>query len=122
MRFIEPPSPSRYHAIGLLDSDTLRVRDVAGATVLVPFPDHAVHEFKALIDVMERRLDQAIEPVRVRLMKTLTEMDRGQQEAAAKPDIHEKRECEFTPRTKRPRYPTGHTVFWDSAAGGATPG
>lgn len=111
------------YAIGVLDSDTLRVRDVASATVLVPFPDHAVREFKALIDVMERRLDEAIEPVRARLMTRLTEMGRDQLEAAPQPDIHEKWASEFTARTKRSQYPTGHTVYWDSDARGtgATP-
>lgn len=112
------------YPIGVLDSDTLRVRDVLSATVLVPFPDHAVHEFKALIDVMERRLDEVSEPVRVRLMTALTEMGRDQLAAAPQPNIHEKWASEFTSRTKRSRYPTGHTVYWDSAGGGAgaTPG
>lgn len=110
------------YAIGVLDSDTLGVRDVSGATVLVPIPEHAVHEFQALIDVMESRLDEVIDAVRVRLRKALTDMDRSQLEAMPRPDIHEKRAHEFTPKTKRPRYPTSHTVHWDSAAGGATHG
>jgi len=107
------------YAVGVLDSDTLRVRDVTGATVLVPLPDRVVHEFQVLIDVMESRLDRAIEPVRHRLMKRLAEMDRNQLEAAVRPEIQDKWAHEFNPKTKRPRYPTGHTLYWDSAVGGA---
>ena len=47
------------YAVGVLDADTLRVRDVTGATVLVPLPNRVVRDFLALIDVMERRLDGA---------------------------------------------------------------
>ena len=108
------------YAVGVLDSDTLRVRDVTGATVLVPLPNRVVREFQALLDVMERRLDGAIEPVRHRLMKKLAEMDRSRVEAAVRPDITEKWAHEFNPKTKRPRYPTGHTVYWDVAADDAT--
>lgn len=108
------------YAVGMLDSDTLRVRDVTGTTVLVPLPNRVVREFQALLDVLERRLDGAIEPVRHRLMKKLAEMDRSRVEAAVRPDITEKWAHEFNPKTKRPRYPTGHTVYWDVAADDAT--
>ena len=104
----------------MLDSDTLRVRDVTGATALVPLPNRVVREFQALLDVMERRLDGAIEPVRHRLMKKLAEMDRSRVETAVGPDITEKWAHKFNPKTKRPRYPTGHTVYWDVAAHDAT--
>lgn len=108
------------YAVGVLDSDTLSVRDVTGATVLVPLPNRVVREFQALLDVMERRLDGAIEPVRHRLMKKLAEMDRSRVDTAVRPDITEKWAHEFNPKTKRPRYPTGHTVYWDVAAHDAT--
>lgn len=78
------------YAIGVLDADTLKVRDATGATVLVPLPDRVVHEFRALIDFMEGRLDKAVEPVRDRLTKRLAEMDRRQLEAAVRPEIQEK--------------------------------
>lgn len=108
------------YAVGVLDADTLRVRDVTGATVLVPLPNRVVRDFLILIDVMEAQLDEAIEPVRRRLMKKLADMDRSQVEAAVRPEITEKRAHEFNPKTRRPRYPTGHTVYWDVAAGDAT--
>lgn len=103
------------YAVGVLDADTLRVRDVTGPTVLVPLPNRVVRDFLALIDVMERRLDLTIEPVRHRLMETLAEMDRRQVEAAVGPEITEKWAHEFNPRTKRPRYPSGHALYWDVA-------
>lgn len=103
------------YAVGVLDADTLRVRDITGPTVLVPLPSRVVRDFLALIDVMERRLDRTIEPIRHRLMKKLAEMDRPQVEAAVRPEIAEKWAHEFNPRTKRPRYPSGHTLYWDVA-------
>lgn len=104
------------YAVGVLDSDTLRVRDVAGLTVVVPLPDRTVLEFRRLIDEMESRLDEVLEPVRAGLMKNLAGVDRSQLEAAAGPEIQEKWASEFNPRTKRARYPTGHTVYWDLVA------
>lgn len=103
------------YAVGVLDADTLRVRDVTGPTVLVPLPKGVVRDFLALIDVMEGRLDLILEPVRHRLMKKLAKMDRRQVEAAVRPEITEKWGHEFNPRTKRPRYPSGHTLYWDVA-------
>lgn len=104
------------YAVGVLDSDTLRVRDVAGPTVVVPLPDRVVLEFYALIDVMERRLDEVLEPVRASLMKRLAGMDRSQLEAAVRPEIQERWAHEFNPKTRRSRYPTGHTVYWELVA------
>ncbi|MCE0485451.1 hypothetical protein [Ornithinimicrobium sediminis] len=103
------------YAVGVLETDTLRVRDVTGPTVLVPLPNRVVRDFLELIDVMERRLDLIIEPVRHRLMKKLGELDRRRVEAAVRPEITEKWAHEFNPRTKRPRYPSGHTLYWDVA-------
>jgi hypothetical protein len=105
------------YAVGILDSETFTVRDVTGPTVVVPLPNHMVHEFKGLVDVMERRLDEAIEPVRASLMKRLARMDRSRLEAAMGPQIQEKWAHEFDPKTKRARYPTGHTVYWDVVPG-----
>ena len=104
------------YAVGVLDSGTLRVRDVAGPTVVVPLPDRVVLEFHGLIDVMERRLDEVLEPVRASLMKMLAGMERSQLEAAVGPEIQERWAHEFNPKTKRSRYPTGHTVYWDLVA------
>ena len=104
------------YAVGVLDSDTLKVRDVAGLTVVVPPPDRMVLEFRGLIDNMEGRLDDVLEPVRASLLQTLAGVDRSQLAAAARPEIQEKWAHEFNPRTKRARYPTGHTVYWNLMA------
>ena len=104
------------YAVGVLDSRTRKVRDVTGLTVVVDPPPPVVLEFRGLMEEMERRLDDALEPVRASLMKALDGMDRSQLRAAAKPEIQEKWAHEFNPRTKRARYPTGHTVYWTPVA------
>lgn len=106
------------YAVGFLHPETLTVRDVAGATVVVPLPNRVVHEFQELIDVMLRGLDEAIEPLRARLMKRLAGMDRSQLEAAMKPEVQEKLAHEFDPKSKRSPYPTGHTVYWEDVTSG----
>lgn len=105
------------YAVGVLHPEPLRVRDVAGLTVVVPLPNRAVYEFQELVDVVARRLDEAIEPVRASLMNRLAGMDRSQLDVALRPEIHEKWAHEFDPKTKRSRYPMGHTVYWDVVAG-----
>lgn len=104
------------YAVGIFESDSLKVRDVAGLTVVVPLPDRMVVEFRRLIDDMERRLDEVLEPVRAGLMKALAGVDRSQLEAASRPEIQEKWAREFNAKTKRARYPTGLTVYWDLVA------
>ncbi|KQZ70790.1 hypothetical protein [Nocardioides sp. Root151] len=104
------------YAVGVLDSRTLKVRDVAGLTVVVPPPAQMVLEFRGLIEEMERRLDDVLEPVRASLMKALIGVDPSQLRDAAGPEIQEKWAHEFNARTKRAPYPTGHTVYWDAVA------
>lgn len=101
------------YAVGVLDSRTLEVQDVAGPTVLVPPPARMVLEFRGLIKEMERRLDQVLEPVRASLKNTLAGVEPSQLRAAAGPEIQEKWAHEFVPKTKRARYPRGHTVYWE---------
>jgi hypothetical protein len=104
------------YAVGVLDSRTLKVRDVAGLTVVVPPPARMVLEFRVLIEEMERRLDEVLEPVRANLMKTLTGVDPSQLIAATGPEVQEKWAHEFNAKTRRAPYPTGHTVYWDAVA------
>ena len=75
-----------------------------------------IREFRGLVEEMERRLDEVLEPVRASLMKTLAGVDPSQVRAAARPEIQEKWAHEFNPRTNRAAYPTGHTVYWDPVA------
>lgn len=104
------------YAVGVLDSRTLAVRDVAGLTVVVPPPAPVVLKFGGLIEEMERRLDEVLEPIRASLMNALTRTAPSQLRAAARPEIQEKWAHEFNPRTKRAPYPTGHTVYWTPIA------
>lgn len=65
------------YAVGVLDSRTLKVRDVAGLTVVLPLPARMVLEFRGLVGEMERRLEEVLEPVRASLMKTLLDPRSG---------------------------------------------
>ena len=104
------------YAVGVLDSRTLEVRDVAGLTVVVPLPARWSSSSVALIDEMEHRLNDVLEPVRTSLMNGLAGMGLSQLRAAARPEIQEKWAHEFNPRTTRAPYPTGHTVYWNVIA------
>jgi hypothetical protein len=75
-----------------------------------------VREFRGLVGEMERRLDEVLEPLRASLMKMLAGVDTNQLRAAAGPEIQEKWAHEFSTRSKRAPYPTGHTVYWDAVA------
>jgi hypothetical protein len=101
------------YAVGIIDSETLEVRDVAGPTVLMPLPDRLVLQFRDLIDAMENRLHEVLEPVRATLINTLTEMDADQLLASAGPEIQARWAHEFNAKSKRARYPTGHAVYWN---------
>ena len=105
------------YAIGVFEPDTLEVRDVMAATVLVPVPGHIVREFRTLVETAELLLDEAIEPVRNRLRNSLAEMNQADIDGHAKPEILDKWALEFDPKTKRAPYPTGHTLYWEREAG-----
>ncbi len=104
------------YAVGVLDSRTLKVRDVTGLTVVVSPPAPMLLEFRELIDEMERRLDEVMEPVRASLARALSEAGPSQFRTATRPEIQEKWAQEFNPRTKRAPHPTGHTVYWTPLA------
>jgi hypothetical protein len=95
------------YAIGVFDTDTLEARDVTAATVLVPIPDHLIHEFLALVESAEQLLDQAIEPARERLVNSLAEMDRAEIGGLAGPEILDECALDFDPKTKRARTQPG---------------
>jgi len=101
------------YAVGVVEAETLNVRDVMATTVIVPLPEHLIHEFHGLIDSVEHLLDQAIEPVRNRLKRMLAEMTHSEIVTLADPQISEKWTREFDPNTKRAPYPAGHTLYWD---------
>ena len=101
------------YAVGVVEAETLDVRDVMAATVITPLPEPLIHEFHGLINSVGRLLDQAIEPVRNRLKGMLAEMTHSDIVALAEPQISAKRTQEFNPNTKRTPYPAGHTLYWD---------
>jgi hypothetical protein len=102
------------YACGLLDGSTLHVLDVAALTVNNPLPWTVVEQFQQLVATMQELLDDAIAPVRALLATNLMQADRAAMVAkGAKPRVLTKLAQEFNPRTKRPGYPTSHTVYWD---------
>ena len=109
------------YAIGVLEPTTFEVRDVMAATILVPAPQRLMLEFLTLVETVGNLLDQAIEPVREQLKNSLALMDRADIEAIAKPEILHKQALDFDPKTKRARYPNGHTIYWATETGPAEP-
>lgn len=107
------------YPVGVLDAQTLEVRFVAGVTVMSSFPWLVVREFRTLVAAMEELLDEAIQPVRARLERQLRRMDPRILAARAKPKVLEKFAGDFNPRTRRPPYPTSHTVYWEPDEPGA---
>ena len=63
------------YAVGVLDAETLEVRDVMAPTFLNPMPLEQVRNFIDLVDTVEGRLDEVIEPIRMRLMERLADAD-----------------------------------------------
>lgn len=105
------------YPVGVLEADTLEVQFVAAATVVSSLPRPLVESFRTLVVVMEGLLDAAIDPVRKRLEEGLRAMDPRERAAGAQPNVLEKLAEEFEPRTKRPPYPTSHTIYWEPAVG-----
>ncbi|GAA2158605.1 hypothetical protein FHX52_2381 [Humibacillus xanthopallidus] len=100
----------------LLDADTLEVQYVGAATMISSLPSPLVGRFRTLVAVMEELLDVAIQPVRARLEAALRAMDPRERATGALPTVQEKLANEFEPRTKRPPYPTSHTIYWEPGA------
>ncbi|TQJ51844.1 phage head-tail connector protein [Phycicoccus sp. SLBN-51] len=101
------------YPVGVLDARTLEVRGVVGATVISPLPWLVVQRFRTLLAAMEELLDEAIQPVRVRLEGQLRGMDRKTLASGARPKVLERLAGEFNPWTKRPPYPTTQTFYWE---------
>jgi len=64
---------------------------------------------------MEELLDAAIHPVRARLKNALKQTDPHVLVAVTNPRVVERFQHAFNPRTKRPSYPTSHTVYRQEA-------
>jgi hypothetical protein len=105
------------YPVGVLDAATLEVADIAAVTVGSTLPWLVVQKFRTLVVAMEEGLDGAIQPVRARLESDLAQADPGVLVSGTRPEVLEKLAEEFNARTKRPPYPTGHTIYWERDAG-----
>ncbi len=100
------------YPVGVLDSATLDLVYVAGATVISTLPRAVVQRFQTLLEAMDDLVDAALEPVRARLEATMRQVDPRALLADPRPTVLEKFEDEFNPRTTRRPYPTSHTIYW----------
>lgn len=105
------------YPVGVLEADTREVQFVAAATIVSSLPLPLVERLRNLVVAMEQLLDAAIQPVRERLEEGLRAMDPRELAAGKQPKVLEKLAAEFEPRTKRPPYPTSHTIYWEPGAG-----
>lgn len=106
--------------VGVLDVETLRVRDVTAATVSQTLPLPLVERFRKLVAILDDLLFEVTEPVRQRLVEHLSGsdletmvIDGGQLQTV------EAMDTDFNPRTKRGPYPTSHTVYWSAMSAGS---
>ena len=106
------------YPVGVLDPVSLELSYVSGVTVTGPLPLYVVHQFRMLLDAMLEELDAVIEPVRARLESELRQADPHGLIARSRPEVQAKFPEKFNPRTRRPPYPTGHTLYWDQPADG----
>lgn len=103
--------------MGVLDAETLRVRDVTAATVSQTLPTPLVDRFQEFVTTADDRLFEVTEPVRQRLVEQFSGSDletmiieRGLLQTVDATDD------DFNPRTRRRPYPTSHTVYWSAAS------
>lgn len=103
------------YAVGVLDADSLDVLDVSAPNISSTMPPDRVRKFLELVNAMEERLDEAIHPVRMRLMEQLADADRAALiKDGPKPTVRDLRSGDFNPQTTRPNYPTSHPAYWTS--------
>ncbi len=109
---------SATYAVGLLDPVSRELSHVSGMTMTGTLPLHVVRQFRILIDAMEDELDAVLDPVRVRLESELRQADPDELLARPRPKVLAEFPEDFDPKTKRPPYPSGQTLYWDHPAGG----
>lgn len=106
------------YAVGVLDADSLELRHVSGMTMTGTLPLHVVHQFRLLIDALVDGLDAVLDPVRARLESELRQVDPHELLARPRPEVLAQFPEEFDPKTSRPTYPKGQTLYWDHPAVG----
>lgn len=103
--------------VGFLDAATLRVRDVAAATVSQTLPPRLVDRFGELVEAADDLLFSVTEPVRQRLVDNLSGSDLARMvDAGGQLQIVDATDADFNPRTRRRTYPTSHTVYWSATS------
>ena len=96
----------------VVDTKTMELQYVSALTVASTLPDSIAKEIAKLISAAPSLLDEVLDPVRERLERALRTADPETLVAAA-PRAINKEASEFQPRSKRARYPTEHTFYWD---------
>ena len=100
------------YALGVLDAETLEVVDVTAPNISSPMPPEQVRSFLDLVTTVEERLDEVIEPIRMRLTERLADADRpALLKDGQKPTVRVLPAAEFDSRTTRPPYPASHPVY-----------
>ena len=100
------------YPVGVLDAKTMELQHVSALTVASTLPDTIAKDFARLISAVLDLLEEVLDPVRGRLEQLLRTADREALVAVA-PRAIDKMADDFQPRSKRARYPTGHTFYWD---------
>lgn len=100
------------YPVGVLDAKTMELKYVSALTVASTLPHGIAKDFAKLISAVLDLLDEVLDPVRGRLEQVLRTADREALVAAA-PRAIDKMADDFHPRSKRARYPPGHTLYWD---------
>lgn len=100
------------YPVGVLDAKTMEMQFVSALTVSSTLPDSIARDFAGLIGAVLDLLEDVIDPVRGRLEEVLRTVD-AESLIAAGPRAIDKMADDFRPRSKRARYPTSHTFYWD---------
>lgn len=105
------------YAVGILDAETLEVRDVTAPTISSSMPPEQVRDFLDLVNALSQRLNEVIEPIRRRLMVTLGDADRAALiKDGPRPTARVLLAADFGSRATRPPYPASHPVYLTEVA------
>lgn len=101
------------YAVAVLDAKTFKVRDVTAPTIRSTMPPERVRDFLELVTAVQDLLDDAIEPIRIRLTTEIGAADRAAVvREGVRPMAREMLAAEFDPSTTRPAYPTSHPIYF----------
>lgn len=100
------------YAVAVLDAETLEARDVTATTISSPMPTGRVRDFLRLVTTVQDLLDDAIEPIRHRLLERIAAVDRAALvREGVRPMIREMLAASFNPSATRAAYPTSHPIY-----------